>query len=185
MYNIFQSFWPWYVAGPLIGLLVPVLLIFFNKHFGVSSTFRDFCSAALPGKIDYFNYDVREHLWRNILVLGALFGGTIAVLITGNPVQVHVSTETLADLNKLGISDFSGLIPNDIFSINSLFTMKGMVFIVLGGFLVGFGTRWADGCTSGHAITGLSLMAPSSMLAVLGFLAGGLVSTHIILPLVL
>jgi len=118
-------------------------------------------------------------------VLGALFGGTIAVLITGNPVQVHVSTETLADLNKLGISDFSGLIPNDIFSINSLFTMKGMVFIVLGGFLVGFGTRWADGCTSGHAITGLSLMAPSSMLAVLGFLAGGLVSTHIILPLVL
>jgi len=185
MKELFNSYWPWYVAGPLIGLMVPVLLIFFNKHFGISSTFRDFCAVAIPGRIDYFKYDVKEHLWRNVLVLGSLAGGAIAVLLTGKPVQVHISPQTTADLKELGIADFKGLLPDDIFSWNNLLTIKGLVFIVIGGFLVGFGTRWADGCTSGHAITGLSLMAPSSMLAVLGFFAGGIVTTHIILPLIL
>jgi uncharacterized protein len=183
--EVFNSFWPWYVAGPLIGLMVPVLLILYNKQFGISSTLRDFCSLVLPGKFTFFNYSIKEHLWRNFLVIGALAGGALATILKTDPLQVNISASTTEALRQLGITDLAGLVPDDIFSWSSLLSLKGLVFIVLGGFLVGFGTRWADGCTSGHAITGLSLMAPSSMLSVVGFFAGGLVATHILIPLIL
>src|ERR1035438_10037602 len=68
--------WPWYVAGPAIGLFVPALLILGNKVFGVSSSLRDLCSVVLPGKLDYFRYDwKRTGLWNLLFVAGILVGG--------------------------------------------------------------------------------------------------------------
>ena len=177
--------WPWWVAGPLIGLMVPALLLFDNKQFGISSTLRDFCAYAMPKPAEYFRYNLKEHQWRNIFVLGVVFGGVVCAVFFRSPENIDISDRTVADLQHLGITDFSGLAPVQIFGADRIFTLNGLVFLVLGGFAIGFGTRWADGCTSGHAITGLSLMSPGSLVAVLGFFAGGLISTHFLLPLIL
>jgi hypothetical protein len=177
--------WPWWVAGPLIGLMVPVLLLFDNKQFGISSTLRDFCAYALPkSKGGYFNYDLREHTWRNVFVLGILFGGLITVLFLNNNKPVEISSLTVASLQSIGLTDLTGLAPAAIFGADRIFTINGLIFLVIGGFAVGFGTRYADGCTSGHAITGLSLLSIGSLVAVLGFFTGGLISTHLIFPLI-
>ena len=177
--------WPWYVAGPLIGLMVPALLILDNKQFGISSTMRDFCAAILPKRFDYFNYSLKNELWRNILVIGVLLGGLFSALFLMNDNAIAISEKTVLALQQKGISDFSGYVPLEIFSWNALFSLKGIVFILLGGFLVGFGTRYADGCTSGHAIMGMSLFSTSSMVAVIGFFIGGLISTHFLIQLIL
>ena len=182
--KIFSEPWPWYVAGPLIGLIVPVLLLFDNKQFGISSTLRDFCAYVLPKKPEYFNYDVSQHVWRNILVLGVLVGGVILLLIRSHPQNAHISVNTVNDLRKIGLKDFSGLVPSEIFSWSGLLSVKGFTCIMLGGFFVGFGTRYADGCTSGHAIFGLSIFSRASFISVLGFFAGGLFTTYILFPLI-
>jgi uncharacterized protein len=185
MIETLTNAWPWYIAGPLIGLMVPALLLIGNKQFGISSTFRDFCALTIPNRFDYFNYSLKEHLWRNILVLGVVIGGFLAVWLLDGGQQVNISEQTAMDLNSLGIENLTGLVPHEIFSWKSLATSKGLILIILGGFLVGFGTRWADGCTAGHAITGLALFSPASLISVFGFFAGGLVSTHFLLPLIL
>ena len=182
---IFSSPWPWYIAGPLIGLMVPALLLFENKKFGISSTLRDFCAFVRPGKLEYFTYNLKDAVWRNILVLGVFLGGIIAFWLTPGDIRVNISQNTVNDLEALGLNDFTGFVPNEIFNWNGIFTLRGLLFIVLGGFLIGFGTRWADGCTAGHAITGLSLLSPASLIAVIGFFIGGLAATHFILPLIL
>ena len=185
MNEILNNVMPWYVAGPLIGLMVPALLLFDNKHFGISSTLRDFCTFIRPGSYEYFTYNLKEQVWRNVLVLGVLIGGFLAVWITPGEIHVGISEATVADLKVLGITDFKGYVPTEIFSWSELGSVKGISFILVGGFLIGFGTRWADGCTAGHAITGLSLFSPASLIAVVGFFAGGLIATHFILPLLL
>ena len=76
----------------------------------------------------------------------------------------------------------SGLAPNDIFNFSSLLTVKGFIMMVIGGFLVGFGTRYANGCTSGHSIMGISNLQLSSLIATCCFFAGGLIMTWLILP---
>ena len=183
--EIIKQPWPWYVAGPLIGLMVPLLLLSDNKQFGVSSTFRDFCAIVLPGrKNSYFNYSIKEHLWRNLFVLGILIGGIFCGLFLDNGKNIGISEKTIYDLNSYGINDFSGLSPANIYSWSGLCTLKGCLFIVLGGLLVGFGTRYADGCTSGHAITGLSNLEIPSLIAVIGFFIGGLIMTWLLLPLI-
>jgi uncharacterized protein len=186
--SIFVNFsnpWPWYVAGPVIGLFVPALLILGNKVFGVSSNLRHLCSAVLPGNIDYLRYDwKRASLWNLLFLAGVLVGGFLAVH-SGGSQSVAISEPTRLALTKLGIHDFSGLAPRQVFSWSALPTLKGFVSIVVGGFLVGFGTAYAGGCTSGHAISGLADMQPSSLIAVLGFFAGGLIATHFLLPLFL
>jgi len=177
--------WPWYVSGPLIGLMVPLLLLWDNKHFGVSSTFRDFCAYALPTKrIDYFNYNLKDFIWRNLFVFGIFIGGVFCAIFLNTNRPIAISDKTVSDLASLGLTDFSGLAPREIFSWSGLLTFKGFFSIIIGGFLVGFGTRYADGCTSGHAITGLSLLSLSSFISVIGFFIGGLISTYFILPLV-
>ena len=181
--EIIKEPWPWYIAGPLIGLFVPALLLFDNKKFGVSSTFRDFCAYVVPGPVEYFRYNLKEHRWRNLFVAGVLIGGFISAFFLSDPGNIKISSKTMRDLNELGITDFSGLAPGQIFSWSGLGSIHGVVFIIVGGFLVGFGTRYADGCTSGHAITGLSLFSRASFIAVLGFFAGGLISVNLIFPL--
>jgi len=177
--------WPWYVAGPVIGLFVPALLIAGNRTFGVSSNLRHLCSALLPGRIEHFRYDwIRAGLWNLLFVAGTGLGGFL-VSQWGGSHDIQISEQTRLALTNLGIHDFSGLAPREVFSWCALITFKGFAAIVLGGVLVGVGTAYAGGCTSGHAISGLADLQLPSLIAVLGFFAGGLMGTFFILPLVL
>jgi uncharacterized membrane protein YedE/YeeE len=181
----FSACWPWYLAGPVIGLFVPALLILGNKVFGVSSNLRHLCSAIFPGHVEYFRYDwKRTGLWNLLFVAGILAGGFFASH-WGGAQNVAISEQTRLALMKLGIHDFSGLAPRELFTWSALTTLKGFVAIVVGGFLVGFGTAYAGGCTSGHAISGLADLQLSSLIAVIGFFAGGLIASHFLLPLFL
>ena len=174
--------WPWYVAGPLIGLTVPTLLLIGNKSFGISSSLRHICAACLPARIPFFQYDWKQEVWNLVFVLGILIGGFLATRFLGNPAAFQVAPATEAILRGYGITDFSGPMPADLFGVKNLFTLKGLFFFVVGGFLVGFGTRWAGGCTSGHAIMGLSNLQWPSLVATGCFMAGGFAMTHLILP---
>ena len=170
--------WPWYVAGPMIGLTVPALLILGNKSFGISSSLRHVCAMCIPAKIPFFQYNWRKEMWNLVFVLGVMTGGFIATSFISNPDEIVIATQTQTDLAALGITDFSGLMPSDIFSWENIFTAKGLIFFVLGGFLVGFGTRYAGGCTSGHAIMGISSLQWPSLVATIFFMAGGFLMTQ-------
>ena len=176
--------WPWYVAGPLIGLFVPLLLIFGNKNFGISSTLRHICAMCAPLDIKYFKYDWKSEKWSLFYVAGIAIGGFLSSQYLMGNGKVDISLQTVADLSALGVTDFSSYLPGDIFSWDELFTMKGLVFMVIGGFLVGFGTRYANGCTSGHSISGLSNLQFSSLVATVSFFVGGLIMTHFVLPFI-
>ena len=177
--------WPWYVAGPVIGLFVPALLIVGNRMFGVSSNLRHLCSALLPGGLEHFRYDwKRTGLWNLLFVAGTGLGGFLASH-WGGPHHIEISEQTRLALTGLGIHDFSGLAPRELFAWSVLLTLKGFASVILGGFLVGFGTAYAGGCTSGHAIAGLADLQLPSLIAVAGFFAGGLIATYFLLPLVL
>ena len=177
--------WPWYVAGPLIGLVIPSLLLLGNKTFGVSSTLRQVCAACIPGNISFFKYDWKKESWNLFFAAGIIIGGFIATYLLSNLGPVNINPHTTALLQQEGIKDFSGLLPQDVFSFSQLFTLRGFVFIVAGGFLVGFGTRYAGGCTSGHAIMGLSSLQWPSLVATCCFMIGGVVMTWFILPYLL
>lgn len=180
-----SSPWPWYVAGPVIGLFVPALLLVGNSVFGVSSSLRHACAALLPGRIEYLRYDWKKMgLWNLLFVAGISVGGLLASHL-GGPQTVAISLATQADLVRLGIHDFSGLVPRELFHWSALLTFKGLLLIVGGGFLVGFGTAYAGGCTSGHAISGLADFQLPSLIAVAGFFTGGLLASHFLLPLLL
>jgi len=177
--------WPWYVAGPLVGLVVPMLLLAGGRMFGVSENMRHFCAAAIPGNISFFKYDWKTAgAWNLTMILGALIGGFIAATWLGNPEPIALAEATKTDLAQLGITNFDGLVPESIFSWSGLSSMKGLLLIVVGGFLVGFGSRYAGGCTSGHAIMGLGNLQLPSLIAVLGFFAGGLLMTHLLFPFI-
>ncbi|MGZ3873531.1 MAG: YeeE/YedE family protein [Mucilaginibacter sp.] len=174
--------WPWYVAGPLIGLIVPALLIAGNKAFGVSSSLRHICAMCLPANISFFKYDWKKESWNLFFVGGIIIGGFVAAQYLNGNHAVKINTDTAALLKKQGIKDFTGLLPKDIFSFGQLLTLRGFIFIVIGGFLVGFGTRYAGGCTSGHAIMGISTLQWPSLVATCCFMIGGFVMTWLILP---
>jgi uncharacterized membrane protein YedE/YeeE len=180
--DIIRNPWPWYVAGPIIGLTVPTLLLIGNKSFGISSSLRQVCAACFPADISFFKYDWKKEIWNLVFVLGTFFGGMIATNLLANPNTFVLSQATITDLRALGIQDFSGLMPADLFSIDVLFSLKGLIFFVLGGFLVGFGARWAGGCTSGHAIMGLSTLQLPSLIATCCFMVGGFTMTHLLMP---
>jgi uncharacterized membrane protein YedE/YeeE len=182
MNNWLTETWPWYLSGPLIGLFVPALLLTGNKVFGISSNLRHICAALIPSKADFFRYDWRRiGLWNLVFLLGVLIGGLLATR-WGAPTVIAISPATKATLNQMGLHDLSGVAPREIFSWHALLTLRGFLSVVLGGFLVGFGTAYAGGCTSGHAISGLANFELPSLIAVLGFFAGGLAATYFILP---
>jgi uncharacterized membrane protein YedE/YeeE len=177
--------WPWYVAGPLIGLTVPLLLLIGNKWFGISSSLRHICAACVPANISFFSYEWRKEKWNLFFVAGVLIGGIVSQTLLANPYPVEVNEDLKADLMRYGITDFDNLVPAELFSFSNLFTLQGFVLMVVGGFLVGFGTRYAGGCTSGHSITGISMLQPASMLATLCFMIGGIVVANFVLPVLL
>ncbi len=173
--------WPWYVAGPMIGLTVPALLILGNKAFGISSSLRHICAACVPAGIPFFIYDWKKEIWNLLFVLGTAIGGFIAMSFLANPDTIVISEATQADLKALGLTNFSDLMPLEIFNWDTVFTGKGILFFVIGGFLVGFGTRYAGGCTSGHAIMGISSLQWPSLVATIFFMLGGFFMTHVLL----
>ena len=187
MLDLISRPWPWYVGGPLIGLIVPLLLLAGGKRFGVSTSLQHICAATVPSGLKYFNYDWRgQGTWNLVFVLGVVLGGfTAATVLTGPDVHIELSDATREDLTTLGLTELTGLVPGEVFSWEGLLTLPGLMMIVGGSFLVGFGARYAGGCTSGHAITGLADLQVASLVAVIGFFIGGLISTHLVLPLLL
>lgn len=177
--------WPWYVAGPLIGLTVPALLVIGNKTFGISSSLRHICAACLPANIPFFKYEWKKESWNLFFVTGILVGGLIALLFLKNPEPMIVNPKLSAELATYGISNYNSLMPPEIFNWSSLFTLRGFIMMVVGGFLVGFGTRYAGGCTSGHSIMGLSTLQWPSLVATICFMAGGILMANFILPFIL
>ncbi len=182
MNDLISQPWSWYVSGALIGLTVPALLLLGNKHFGISSSLRHICAACLPGKVPFFQYDWKREAWNLFFVAGIVVGAALAVYFLSDHQPVKVSVNTVRALADLGIVADGNLAPVSIFNFSNLFTLKGLVFFVIGGFLVGFGTRYAGGCTSGHSIMGLSTLQWPSLLATCCFMAGGFAVVHLIFP---
>lgn len=185
MLEFLKQPWPWYVAGPLIGLTVPALLILGNKSFGISSSLRHMCAACIPGKVPFFKYDWKKEVWNLLFVFGIFLGGIIAMNLLANPNPVEVNPKLATELAGYGITNYENLVPLDIMNWQSLFTLKGFILMVVGGFLVGFGTRYAGGCTSGHAIMGLSNLQWPSLIATISFMVGGFIMANLILPFIL
>lgn len=177
--------WPWYVAGPLIGLTVPLLLLLGNKSFGISSSLRHVCAACIPAKVPFFSYDWKKEIWNLFFVAGVLTGGIAVALFLSTPAPVAVNEQLATELQQYGITNFESLVPTDVFSWSQLFTVRGLLMMVGGGFLVGFGTRYAGGCTSGHAIMGLSNLQWPSLVATISFMTGGFIMANLILPYIL
>lgn len=185
MLEFLKQPWPWYVAGPLVGLTVPALLIIGNKSFGISSSLRHICASCMPANIPFFKYDWKKEAWNLFFVFGIFLGGVIAINLLSNPSPVEVNPKLAEELAGYGITNYSNLIPEDIINWQSLFTLKGFLLMVIGGFLVGFGTRYAGGCTSGHAIMGLSNLQLPSLIATICFMIGGFIMANLILPIIL
>lgn len=177
--------WPWYISGPLIAFVM-LLLIYFGKTFGMSSNLRTLCSIGGAGKYsDFFKFDWKAQRWNLMVVLGAIIGGFLAVTFLSDGSEIRLNPETIKDLEQLGFDNVGqNLLPDEIYAWDSVLSLKGMAILVVGGFLVGFGTRYAGGCTSGHAITGLSNLQLPSLIAVIGFFVGGLLMTHFLLPII-
>lgn len=175
--------WPWYVAGPIISLVMFSLLLLGNS-FGISANLRTMCSIVGAGKnCDFFDFNWKSQVWNLVFAAGLILGGLIAHLYLTSSDEVNISRETITELNEYGIVGAgSSLVPESIFTWESLLTVRGFVMLVIGGFLVGFGTRYAGGCTSGHAISGLSDLQIPSLIAVIGFFIGGLTVTYLVLP---
>lgn len=177
--------WPWYVAGPLIGMTVPVLLVLGNKHFGISANLRHICASCFPAEVPFFKYDYKKEIWNLFFAGGIVFGGMLAAYFFSGPEVIQIDPRLAKELAGYGINDFSGMIPVQLYSWDSLVTARGLVMLVGGGFLVGFGSRYAGGCTSGHAIMGLSTLQWPSLVATLCFMAGGFLMANFFLPLIL
>ncbi|WP_242121457.1 YeeE/YedE family protein [Aestuariivivens sediminicola] len=176
--------WPWYISGPLI-TLVMALLLYFGKTFGMSSNLKTFCAIAGAGKYsDFFRFNWKDSLWNLTVVIGAIIGGYIATQFLSNDSITDLNPVTVEELSTMGFSNSgASLVPDELFSWKTVGSAKGLILLILGGFLVGFGTRYAGGCTSGHAIAGLSSLQKPSLIAVIGFFIGGLLMANFILPL--
>ncbi len=145
--------WPWWLSGIAIGLTVPLLYFLSGKAFGVSTSLQHIGAMCSPNsKFDYLKtHNWRGGLWNLVFIGGIVVGSLIAVRFLSNtPIEFLPST-------------VSGI--------------GGAIQLLLGGVLVGFGARYAGGCTSGHAITGISNLNWPSMVATAFFFVGGLIVT--------
>jgi uncharacterized membrane protein YedE/YeeE len=183
--------WHWAVSGAGI-VLVMFILLRFGGNFGASSNLRTLCAIGGAGKkVNFFDFDWKGQLWNLVFILSAIVGGYLAVTVFASPEPVQIAQSTQEHLASLGIQtpqtidEGLGYVPREIFAGENLFTLRNMILLVVGGFFVGFGARYAGGCTSGHAISGLSNLQLPSLIAVIGFFIGGLLMAWVILPLLL
>jgi len=175
--------WPWYVSGPLIGVFAPLLLVLGNKQLGMTGSLRAMCAAIAPGRVEFFRYDWKaSSLWNVALAFGILLGASLAVTAFGGGAAPAISPHTRDAIAALGMSPPSGLVPAELFSWRALLTLRGAICVVGGGFLVGFGSSYAGGCTSGHGVMGLATLQVASVVALVGIFAGGLLTTFIVIP---
>ncbi|MCU7552162.1 YeeE/YedE family protein [Chitinophagaceae bacterium LB-8] len=185
MIELLKQPWPWYVAGAIVGLTVPALLILGNKHFGISANFRHACAACLPANIKFFKYDWKKEVWNLFFVGGIIIGAFIASHFLSNPAPIQVNPKLVEELKDYGINDYSKLLPSEIYNFKSLLSLRGLILLVGGGFLVGFGARYAGGCTSGHSIMGLSNLQKPSLIATISFMVGGFIMANLLLPIIM
>jgi hypothetical protein len=163
---------------------VPLLLVFGNKMLGISSSLRHTCAAVAPFNIQFLKYNWKAEMWNIFFVLGILIGGFVGGVLLKTDAPIELSAQTIEDIKALGVNNFDGLIPAEIFNWENLLTIKGFIILVGGGFLIGFGARYAGGCTSGHAIMGISSLQWPSLVTVIFFFIGGLLMTHVIAPII-
>lgn len=177
--------WPWYVAGPMIALVM-FLLIFMGKKFGMSSNLETLCTMCGAGKTSsYFNVDWKGSGWNLVVIAGAAIGGFLAAHLLSNNESVEIAAATVTKLENLGfVSAGNAYLPERLFSLQALTQIEPLAILLSGGLLIGFGARYAGGCTSGHAISGLSNLQLPSLIAVIGFFIGGLVMVHLLFPLI-
>ena len=182
MVEIILAPWPWYISGFLIALVMFMLLMM-GDRFGMSSNLRTLCAICGAGKkTEFFNFDWKAQKWNLLVMIGAVIGGFIGANFLSNSTGVNISNETIVSLKEYEIfSSQTSYLPTEIFTV---FTLKNIILLAIGGFLVGFGARYAGGCTSGHAISGLSNLQLPSLIAVIGFFVGGLFMIHILFPLI-
>ena len=177
--------WPWYVAGPMIAFIM-FLLLMVGKSFGMSANLRTICAVCGAGnKVNFFKFDWKSQKWNLVVVIGSVIGGYIGSHYLTTDMAVAINPDTIADLNVLGFeSAGKSYLPDELFETISLFNVKSILILFIGGLLVGFGARYAGGCTSGHAISGLSDLQLPSLIAVIGFFIGGLTMIHFLFPLI-
>jgi uncharacterized membrane protein YedE/YeeE len=177
--------WPWWFSGLIISVVMFVLL-FFGKSFGFSANLRTICSIGGAGKrVSFFDFDWKKQMWNIVFLVGAIIGGYIAyAFLTHGEHPVQISEETIKDLNELGFSKPTSLQPGELFNLSALLDWKKLLILAIGGIFVGFGSRYAGGCTSGHAISGISDLQIPSFIAVIGFFIGGLIMTYFIFPII-
>lgn len=177
--------WPWYVSGFLIGMVM-LLLNYFGKVFGMSSNIRTLCTLAGADKFaEFFRFDWKSQIWNLVVLLGAMLGGFVAVHYMSDPTNVDLNPKTIEQLALLNIDAPNGkLAPEALFGNEVFSSPKMLTILLIGGMLIGFGSRYAGGCTSGHAISGLSNLQIPSLKAVIGFFVGGLIMAHLLLPLI-
>ncbi len=178
--------WAWYVAGPLITLVV-FLLFYFGEKFGVSSNLEDICAIGGAGKfVDFFKFDWKKNSWNLLFLVGLIIGGFISgQWLTPDVTITFENPQTIQDLTELGFQNVgANYLPDEIFGIETMFSLKGFLILLIAGIFVGFGARYAGGCTSGHAIVGLSNLELPSLISVIGFFIGGIVMTWLVLPLI-
>jgi uncharacterized membrane protein YedE/YeeE len=182
--ELIYNTWPWYVAGPLITLIMFVLLKM-GKKFGMSSNLRTMCSIGGAGHFsDFFKFEWRKETWNLWIVAGVIVGGYFAFHFL-LPIAPQINEDVVLQLKTLGFNSANeSFLPTELFSLESVLTLKGCLVLLIGGFLVGFGARYAGGCTSGHAISGLSNLQLPSLIAVIGFFIGGLIMVHLLFPLI-
>lgn len=186
--NTFVEFirqpWPWWISGPLLGLTVPILLILGNKPFGVSSSMKHICAACFPANIPFFKYDWKKEAWNLFFAFGIIIGSSFAWIWLSTQ-NIDINPALTAQLSAFGISNHNNLVPQEVVNWQNLFTLKGVLMTIVGGFLIGFGTRYADGCTSGHSIMGLANLQWTSLVATICFMIGGFISANFIVPAIL
>jgi len=174
MWEFLINPWPWWFSGAAISVTM-FALILFGRSFGFSSNLRTLCAIATRRKVRFFDFD-----WKK--------GGYLANTYMNHGEAVQISQATITDLAVLGFGEpstsSSGVQPDELYAWENVLTIRGFLILAVAGLLVGFGTRYAGGCTSGHAISGLSDLQLPSLIAVIGFFTGGLIMTHLLYPFI-
>lgn len=172
--------WPWWVGGPLIGIFVFVFLWTEGKELGISSSYQYICSRLFPLNLEYLKGSLSAGKWQTIFIAGMILGGVLLYFLIPE-YSISISEDAKRRLSEIGVSDFTGYVPKELYNWNG----KQLTALIIGGLLLGFGARYANGCTAGHAIVGMAKLAPSSIIATLCFFIGGLTATYLIVPLLL